>query len=208
MPAEPQRLGTEALADDAAPTGFAGSRAEDFPRLMVQVQAGDTSAYRYLLAAVLPLLRSLARRGLWRPEDAEDAVQEILLTLHRVRHTYDPDRPFLPWLFAIARRRIIDRQRQAGRSHRRETEFTAEHETFLSVATNSSAMEFDLGALQDAINALTPAERRALELLKLKELSLKEAAAISGMSVASLKVAAHRAVKRLRALLGPQGGAP
>jgi RNA polymerase sigma-70 factor (ECF subfamily) len=196
-------------ADGAGGSGStlrAEAGAEDFPQLMVQVQAGDAGAYRRLLGAIHPLLRALARRGLGRAEDAEDAVQDILLTLHRVRHTYDPARPFLPWLFAIARRRIIDRQRQAGRSRRRETEFTAEHETFLPGATNTSPMEIDLRALQEAIGGLTPAERHALELLKLKELSLKEASAISGMSVASLKVASHRAVKRLRTLL--QGGEP
>lgn len=174
-----------------------------FESLMVRVQDGDARAYKRLLESVVPLLRSLSLRALRHPHDVEDAVQDILLTLHRVRHTYEPGRPFLPWLIAISRRRIIDRQRQAGRERRREAAFAAEAETFRSPAANNPVV-FDDSDLMAAMVNLTPTERRAIELLKLRELSLKEASALSGVSATALKVAVHRAMRRLRGLLGGQ----
>jgi RNA polymerase sigma factor (sigma-70 family) len=77
-----------------------------------------------------PYLRALAARCFKAPGDIEDAVQDVLLTVHAVRHTYDPGRPFGPWLVAIANRRIIDRLRRQMRDRSREIELTAEHETF------------------------------------------------------------------------------
>ena len=70
---------------------------------------------RNAAAAVTPFVRSLARRYGGYPELAEDVVQEVLLTVHRIRHTWDPARPFSPWLAAIAARRGIDRIRRAAR---------------------------------------------------------------------------------------------
>ncbi|MFO1185981.1 MAG: sigma factor [Alphaproteobacteria bacterium] len=125
-----------------------------FESLMVRVQDGDARAYKRLLESVVPLLRSLSLRALRHPHDVEDAVQDILLTLHRVRHTYEPGRPFLPWLIAISRRRIIDRQRQAGRERRREAAFAAEAETFRSPAANNPVV-FDDSDLM-AWPTLTP----------------------------------------------------
>src|SRR3954465_7310225 len=81
--------------------------------------AGDEAAYRRLLGAVAPVLRAMARRGLARagqsPDQAEDIVQEILLAVHLKRHTWDVSAPFAPWLFAIARNKLIDMLRRRGR---------------------------------------------------------------------------------------------
>jgi RNA polymerase sigma-70 factor (ECF subfamily) len=127
------------------------------------------------------------------------------LTVHAVRHAYDPRRPFGPWLVAIANRRIIDRLRRHTRAKSREIEFTAEHETFSASPANlgSSFGEASVNeaALHEAIARLPPEQRQAISLLKLKEMSLKEAAAASGRSIAALKVATHRAVKSLRKML-------
>lgn len=183
------------------PSGSPMSGAErDFSELnslMAKAQGGDEAAYRRLLREIAPLLRSLCRQGLRNAADAEDALQDILLTLHRVRHTYDPARPFLPWLFAVGRRRIIDSQRRLARHRQRHVELSGE-ETFGAAEANSEGMDMDFRALHVAIQALPPAQRRAIEMLKLKELSLKEATAASGMSIPSLKVATHRGLKSLR----------
>src|ERR1700750_1498474 len=81
--------------------------------------AGDDAAYRRLLGAVAPVLRANARRALVRagqPADqAEDVVQDILLAVHLKRHTWDVNAPFAPWLFAIARNKLIDALRRRGR---------------------------------------------------------------------------------------------
>ncbi len=177
----------------------------DWSQLMARAQDGDRASYRLLLEDMAPFLRSLAARRFKAPGDIEDVVQDILLTVHAVRHTYDPDRPFGPWLIAIANRRIIDRLRREMRARAREIELTAEHETFSAQPANLQAnlgdAVADEAALRDAITRLLPDQRQAVELLKLKEMSLKEAAAASGRSVAALKVATHRAIKSLRKLL-------
>jgi RNA polymerase sigma-70 factor, ECF subfamily len=175
-------------------------RARDWGSLMVRAQDGDRDAYRALLTEVTPYLRAMAARRFKQSSDAEDAVQDVLLTVHAIRHTYDPGRPFGPWLVAIANRRIIDRLRRQIRARSREVEFSHEHETFSPDAANLvfDDASADAAALHAAIAALTPDQRLAIDLLKLKEMSLKEAALASGRSVSALKVAVHRAIKSLR----------
>lgn len=180
----------------AAPAG--GRR--DWSGLMARAQDGDRQAYRTLLRDITPWLRALASRCFKERYDVEDAVQDVLLTVHAVRHTYDPGRPFGPWLAAIAHRRIIDRLRRQTRAWSREVELSAEHETFSLDAANSRNEDApaDEAALHAAITALPRDQREAIRLLKLKEMSLKEAALASGRSVSALKVATHRAIKSLR----------
>jgi RNA polymerase sigma-70 factor, ECF subfamily len=155
-------------------------------------------------------VRALASRCFRDTGDIEDAVQDVLLTIHAVRHAYDPARPFGPWLVAIANRRIIDRLRRQTRSRFREIEFTAAHETFAGDATNieQDGGTADAAALHAAIAALPPEQQQAVRLLKLQEMSLHEAAQTSGKSISALKVAVHRAIKSLRKRLHAGEDAP
>jgi RNA polymerase sigma factor (sigma-70 family) len=173
----------------------------DWSVLMARAQDGDRIAYRRLLEDITPYLRSLTARHHALSGEAEDVVQDILLTLHAVRHTYDPGRPFGPWLLAIARRRIADRLRHHGRIEAAETALGPEHETIVAPGPNLYASLAGRRDLRAAIGRLPPGQRQAIFLLKLRELSLKEAASASGMSVGALKVASHRALKALRAML-------
>jgi RNA polymerase sigma-70 factor (ECF subfamily) len=187
-------------ACDNAPGITSKARDVDWAILMAHAQDGDSDAYLRLLQETTPYLRSLARRWYHEPQDIEDAVQDIFLTMHAIRHTYDPARPFGPWLVAIASRRLVDRLRHQGRRKARETPLTTEHETFIGAGTNLEE-EPDRKGLVAAISRLPPKQRQAISLLKLKEMSLKEAAKASGMSIVSLKVATHRALKNLRKML-------
>jgi RNA polymerase sigma-70 factor, ECF subfamily len=187
--------------------GGSTSRSRDWSNLMARTQDGDRIAYRALLEEVVPYLRAVAARRFRDASDIDDAVQDILLTVHAMRHTYDPRRPFGPWLVTIANRRIIDRLRRRLRTRARETEFTAEHETFSADGTNLTSNRDETSAddagLHAAIEQLPPDQREAIRLLKLKQMSLKEAALASGRSVSALKVATHRAIKDLRKILQP-----
>jgi RNA polymerase sigma-70 factor (ECF subfamily) len=169
--------------------------------LMRLAQDGDHAAYRHLLTEITPYLRGLAGRQHRDRRDVEDSVQDILLTIHTIRHTYDPARPFKPWLVAIGRRRIIDRLRTNRRSRLRETELLAEHETFSADETNIREAQSASRVLHEAVKSLPAGQREAIRLLKIEEKSLNEAAAESGMTVAALKVSTHRAVKALRKIL-------
>src|SRR5947208_1300130 len=81
--------------------------------------SGDGAAYHRLLKSIAPVLRAAARRGLTRAgqavDQAEDIVQDILFAVHLKRHTWDANAPFAPWLFAIARNKLIDALRRRGR---------------------------------------------------------------------------------------------
>lgn len=177
----------------------ASARDLDWTILMARAQDGDRAAYLRLLREITPYLRSRARR--WHKEawDIEDTVQDILLTLHAVRHTYDPSRPFGPWLVGIADRRAIDRLRRLGRTSRRETELNLDHQALTAPA--EADIGLDKGRLKEAIGNLPPIQQKAVNLLKLKEMSLKDASSETGLSVASLKMATHRALQSLRAML-------
>jgi len=182
-------------------TGGARDYTLDWSVLMAKAQGGDAASYRALLEAVAPYLRALASRRHRDQRDIEDAVQDILLTVHQIRHTYDPTRPFGPWLVAIANRRLVDRLRRQGRSTARETSLEPHHETFAAPEANLQPDPMEQGALRTAVAGLPPRQREAITLLKLQELSLKEASAASGLTVASLKVSVHRGMKNLKKLM-------
>jgi RNA polymerase sigma factor (sigma-70 family) len=181
---------------------------DDFGRLMRAAQDGDRDAYRELLREIVPILRrNLKRRFPFVPrQDLEDLVQDILLAVHAARATYDPARPFLPWLIAIARNRTADMARRYIRRNSREVAVDTYPETSGDDETNRGDGYGDAEALQQAVKTLPQGQRVAIELLKLRELSLQEAASVSGMSVTALKVATHRATRALRVALKTRDG--
>jgi RNA polymerase sigma-70 factor (ECF subfamily) len=176
--------------------------------LMKAAQDGDKTAYDRLLREIAPFIRALAMRQHRTPDWIEDAVQEVLLTVHRVRHTYDPNRPFKPWLATITQRRCIDLLRRHGRTSARETSNDTAYETFPDPRANRPMEVYAAKeGLDEAIAGLPEQQREAVELLKLQEMSLKEASDASGRSVGALKVNMHRAIKSLRArLIGERTG--
>src|SRR5207247_4228862 len=107
--------------------------------LMAAAQAGDAPSYRMLLAAIAPMVRRIIRRRhpFLSSEDTEDLVQDVLLSVHAVRATYDRYRPFLPWLIAIIRHRVGDAARRHVRKRTWEVAVDAYPETFAAAETNT-----------------------------------------------------------------------
>jgi RNA polymerase sigma-70 factor (ECF subfamily) len=169
-------------------------------RLMAAAQAGDRRAYEDLLRECLPLLRQICRARLRDATEAEDAVQDTLLTIHRARASYDASRPFRPWLVAITERRALDRIRARGRRLGREAALDLAAELPAPEGSADAALDANRAAvkLRDAVQELPESQRTALGLTKLQDLSLQEASARSGMSVGAIKVATHRAMQTLR----------
>ena len=169
--------------------------------LMAAAQGGDRAAYGQLLRECAPWVMAVARRQGVPPAQLEDVVQETLLTVHRVRHSWDPARPFLPWLGAIAARRSVDLLRRHGRQGAREVH---EPELYEAAADESESAARTLERADDAsrlaraVAGLPEGQREAVRLLVMADQSLKEAAAASGRTEGSLKVNLHRAIRSLR----------
>lgn len=173
-------------------------------RLMVLAQAGNEAAYADLLGQVAAIARAAIRNRVrtLQATDVEDVVQDVLMALHMVRVTYDPERPFLPWLMTILQSRLVDRLRKMHRIASNETTVDAPLELPHVGRDDWNAGEYgDAEHLRREIKGLPATQRRAIEMLKLRELSLKEASAESGLSTTNLKVLVHRAIKTLRSRL-------
>ena len=182
---------------------------------MVAAQNGDAAAYETLLTSLLPLLRAFVRRRGVEASEVEDVVQEIVLLIHRARQTWRADRPFDPWMWAIARNASTDalrRQTLERSRHDHAPDRFGDGMEALAAAGRSGDPEQQLTAqeltpaLVEALSALPASQRQAVELLYLEQLSVSEAAARAGVSRSALKVRAHRGSRALRAALRTEDG--
>jgi RNA polymerase sigma factor (sigma-70 family) len=201
----PQRSPSAAPGDSLAHVRDSGAA---WAGLMVRAQDGDRLAYHALLSDISPYLRAIAYRYLGRGEDAEDAVQEILLVVHDIRHTYEHGRPFKPWLATIATRRCIDLLRRRSRrvAHEIDADDALDRLQEASPGPDEATAHLHHSrTIREAVGGLSPKQHEAIRLLHLEELSLGEASARSRQSVGALKVACHRALKALRQALAGKG---
>jgi RNA polymerase sigma-70 factor (ECF subfamily) len=166
---------------------------------MVAAQAGNAPVYHRLLEELGAWLQRYFARRL-PPSMVDDAVQETLIAVHQKRHTYDPARPFGPWLAAIARYKWIDRLRAMKAAPTEELSddlAVADHEESVTSATS----------LEQLLLTLKPAQAEVIRLVKLQGFSIGEAAQRTGQSVSLVKVNIHRGLARLTALVGQQSDA-
>ena len=162
-------------------------------RLMALSQRGDRQAYATLLTECQKWLRRFFARRIVAHQ-IDDLVQDTLLSIHHKKASYDPSRPFLPWLAAIARYRWVDQLRKTYKSA--ETEFD---ENFAADDTES-AIEASL-SLERMFSHLPLAQSDVIAMVKIKGLTIAEAADASGQSESLVKVNIHRGLKRLAALI-------
>ena len=160
---------------------------------MAAAQAGDTVAYRALLVALASWLRRYYLRRL-PPVMTEDAVQDALLAIHEKRHTYDPSRPFGPWLAAIARYKWIDRLRA------RKSQATEPLDENIAVADHGEAIVAG-SALHQLLDGLKPAQADVIRLVKIEGYSIVEASKATGQSVSLVKVNIHRGLEHSASVL-------
>jgi RNA polymerase sigma-70 factor (ECF subfamily) len=173
---------------------------------MAAAQAGDRAAYEALLGDCVPLNRAVAQRRGMAADCVEDVVQDVLLTIHRARQTYDPNRSFTAWLRTIADRRAVDLLRRIGRQHAREVHAPLDFESFADErAGPADAGPSAGGRVGEAVASLPERQREAARLLVLEEQSLSEAAIATRRSKGSLKVNLYRALKALRGRFGGEG---
>jgi len=168
--------------------------------LMIAALGGDRAAYEDLLAVLSGYLRGHFRRRLGAgAADVEDLVQETLLAIHLKRGVYDPAQPFTPWIWAIARYKLLDHFRRVGA--RRAIALDEAGELFSVENTEEGAVRRDVERL---LATLSPRQRSLMRDVKLTGLSMREAAAKAGMSVSAVKVSVHRGMKRLEKEVGDE----
>ena len=156
---------------------------------MRAAQSGDSQAYRILLGRAAAWLKRFYLRRL-PPSMVDDAVQDALLAMHEKRHTFDPARPFGPWLAAIARYKWIDRLRQVAGMK------TEALDDDIAVDDHEDAI-VTAASLARLLAELKPAQARAIRLVKLQGFSIEEASRETGQSPSLVKINIHRGLARL-----------
>ena len=169
--------------------------------LMLRYQQADAAATAVLISQVSPLLLRFFRSQCGSRAEAEDLLQDTWLQIHKVRHTHRSGEPLLPWIYAIARHVRVDSYRRSQRIRSREQTMSPLPEPSASVQGNSAEMpDFDT-----LIAVLPPSQREVVSMLKVSEMSLAEVARATSSSVGSVKLKAHRAYQKLRAVLQNPG---
>jgi len=176
---------------------------DEWTGLMRLAISGDDGAYHRLLRSVTPVLRAAARRGLARAgqpvDQSEDIVQDILLAVHLKRHTWDANAPFAPWLFAIARNKLIDSLRRRGRR------IFVDIDDFAETLAGEPAPETaPAGEVAAHLQALPARQRDVLQSIAVESVSIKDTARKFAMSEGAVRVALHRGLASLTARLKDQ----
>lgn len=178
-----------------AQTGAAYSQ-QELQNYMIRYQRADGDAARVLIQQLSPaLFRFLSSQVATRSE-TEDLLQEAWLRIHKARHTYRPGEPVLPWIYAIARHVRIDGYRRRRRISQREVAADVLPERSASNGPSPQVPDFEA-----LISHLPENQREVVVLLKVEGLSLEEVARVTASTVGAVKQKAHRAYKRLRAIL-------
>ena len=178
-------------------------REDEWTGLMRSAISGDGAAYQRLLSAIAPVLRATARRGLARAgqpvDQAEDIVQDILLAVHLKRHTWDAKAPFAPWLFAVARNKLIDALRRRGRR------VFVNIDDFAEIIPGETPEEtVPAREVSAHLEALPARQRDVLQSIAVDSASIKATAAKLSMSEGAVRVALHRGLASLTAKLRSQ----
>lgn len=161
--------------------------------LMFETQKGNSKSYEILLNKSSLIIRKYLAKRIYNKEELEDVLQEILISIHYARHTFQADKSFTPWLFGIARNQLYKYYSQIDK--RKEVPLP-EFDLFFKEIENFSNPKIKL--LKQKWFELPKKQRLVLEYLKYRGLSIKETAKETGLSVSNVKVIAHRAYEKLR----------
>lgn len=172
--------------------------------LMRLALAGDKRAYAAVLQETAQQLRPYLRKRLNNASDAEDVLQEILVSIHKARHTYDSQRPYMPWAFAITRFRLTDFLRRHYTDKLRHAGELSEAETVLAFDVTKEGISYE--SIKVEIEQLPRKQAMILQMIHEEGYTAREVAEKIGMKESAVKVAAHRAYKVLRQKLGDNNG--
>ena len=165
--------------------------------------AGDKQAYSGVLLETARFLRPFLAKRLSHHSELDDLLQEILLSIHKARHTYDGDRPYKPWVFAIAKFRLLDHLRAHYADHLHHAVELSDVENNLFEDVTETSLSYE--SIREDIHLLPQKQATILQMMHHEGYTAKEVAAKIGMSESAVKVSAHRAYKVLRKKLEENG---
>ncbi len=163
---------------------------------MHAAQQGDRESYRRLLAESARLARAYISRRISKTQDVEDITQEVLIAIHKARHTYQSNRPYKPWLYALANYKLSDYLRSSYRRNAREELTDTLPET--AIDEDVTFGERTSEQLQEALTDLSARQKDILYKTKVEGHTNKEVADALGMTETAVKVTVHRALKQLQ----------
>jgi RNA polymerase sigma-70 factor (ECF subfamily) len=177
-----------------ASTTMGESSGESLRRLFLSGIGGHSADYAAFLRGLAPVIRRIVRQKIVDAE-VEDVVQEVLISVHKARHTYDGVRNLMPWVYSIVHFRLNDHLREHYRHHAdRETD-EVDFENFFADVTNQGS---DREYIEELMEGLTEAQQKILVLLHVEGYTAREVAGQVGMNESAVKVAAHRAIQKIR----------
>jgi len=168
--------------------------------LMSQALAGDKRAYTVVLEQTSRFLRPYIAKRVNSASDTEEIIQEILISIHKARHTYDGKRLYKPWAFAIAKFRLMDHLRKLYSDHLRYADDLEKAENISSDDVTKETLSYE--SIREEVEQLPGKQPAILRLLHAEGHTLKETAEKMQMTESAVKVAAHRAYKVLKKKLG------
>ncbi|WP_029003161.1 sigma-70 family RNA polymerase sigma factor [Azorhizobium doebereinerae] len=175
-------------------------RERRWTQMMLAAHAGDRSAYEQLLREIAPAVRVVVRRRFasfgMATHDAEDVVQDTLLAVHLKRQTWRTTDPLGPWLWTIARNKLVDHLRRRGR--RVEVPIEDFAETLSAPEERPGA---DAADVERHLALLPEKQRAVLKAVAVDGASIGDTARHMGMTAGAVRVALHRAFAGLAARL-------
>ncbi|MDE1901271.1 MAG: sigma-70 family RNA polymerase sigma factor [Alphaproteobacteria bacterium] len=164
-------------------------------QLMASAIGGDKRAYDLVLQAISSRLLAALSKKL-PPKDRDDVVQEILLSVHKARHTYEPTRPLMPWVMAIARYRLSDYWRK---HYGQALDRTVDIDDMKDILPTDVTKDLDTSEdIRRIMPTLPQKQQEILDLMYRQDKSVQEVAGLLNMTVSAVKVAAHRGYKAFR----------
>lgn len=164
--------------------------------MAAKAQKGDSAAYRTLLSDLVPVIRRSVLKSLPNPQHVDDIVQEVLISVHKALHTYDPKRPFMPWVQSIINFRKTDYLRHHYAQHENMKLSLDDPDTpdYLIISGEGGSTK----DIEDAFDSLPDQQKQVVALMKIKGYSAEEVSKKTGLSVSAVKVSAHRALQKIR----------
>lgn len=166
----------------------------EFAALLRDGIGGDNASYARFLSEISPLLRRMIAAKV-PSADVEDVLQEVLISIHKARHTYDGERPIMPWLAAITHFRMTDYLRKHYAAMKHQTTDIAEIEESLADVTEGGDSS---ETIEELLKDVPEKQRRILTMMHVEGFTARQVGETLNMNESAVKVAAHRALKKIR----------